>query len=535
MSTCAFEKSVSKMSALTNVALSATPAAVGVALRQLHHVGVVFDALRAEPALGGGDHRAAVAGAEVHEVVLRRHLRHVEHLLDQRLRRGHPHHVLARLSDGRFERLAPGRAQGRAARTARREHGNASDTGHEHHGRLQMKWNRSRFEANTMPCPAPFHHIFLARAAVGSPQTAEVVRLPLDSRPVLQFRYDAVHGCGLVTSEDVKARELWHVRPGKPSDAPLVGLALSGGGIRSASFGLGVLQALQQLRLFSASRLRVHGLGRRLHRRLAAGRHRQPAGRAAIELNGEEPREIRFLRALQQLPDAEAGTLQRRHLGGGRQQPSQPDPELHHPQPVAAGAALPAVAGGRHLLGAGGRHVAGDRRCSSRRRRALRAGRRRQHRRTWRGRCARTAWTQGRGRVCRRSARSTRLVVVPGLLAIWLVSTRHVGMGRASPAFTAGVSAQVAGYAGSSTRALGARALLRRLRVAPAQARAPTWATAARWTARGARRERRLWRAARGHVPAWGWPRTPGAHASPAARSCGCVGAAGVSDRRRCA
>ena len=30
-----------------------------------------------------------------------------------------------------------------------------------------------------------------------------------------------------VTSEDVKARELWHVRPDPSSDAPLVGLSLS--------------------------------------------------------------------------------------------------------------------------------------------------------------------------------------------------------------------------------------------------------------------------------------------------------------------
>ena len=37
---------------------------------------------------------------------------------------------------------------------------------------------------------------------------------------------------------------------GTSSDAPLVGLALSGGGIRSACFGLGVLQALHKLKLF---------------------------------------------------------------------------------------------------------------------------------------------------------------------------------------------------------------------------------------------------------------------------------------------
>ena len=45
--TCAFEKSVSNRSALTNVALLAHARGRGVALGELHHVGVVFDALRA--------------------------------------------------------------------------------------------------------------------------------------------------------------------------------------------------------------------------------------------------------------------------------------------------------------------------------------------------------------------------------------------------------------------------------------------------------------------------------------------------------
>ena len=58
-----------------------------------------------------------------------------------------------------------------------------------------------------------------------------------------------------------------------------------------------MLQALQQAEALSAPRLRVHGVGGRLYRRLAAGRHRQrPAARASSS-QGEEPREIRFLRA----------------------------------------------------------------------------------------------------------------------------------------------------------------------------------------------------------------------------------------------
>jgi len=101
---------------------------------------------------------------------------------------------------------------------------------------------------------------------------------------------------GLITSEDVKAQELRHVRADKPPDAPLVGLALSGGGIRSACFGLGVLQALQKLKLFQhldyVSTVSGGGyIGGWLQAAIANGRPR------AIELEGEEPREIRFLRA----------------------------------------------------------------------------------------------------------------------------------------------------------------------------------------------------------------------------------------------
>src|SRR5262245_14232271 len=48
------------------------------------------------------------------------------------------------------------------------------------------------------------------------------------------------------TAAQVAERELrWHL--GKTADDPLVGLAFSGGGIRSATFGLGVLQALHAL------------------------------------------------------------------------------------------------------------------------------------------------------------------------------------------------------------------------------------------------------------------------------------------------
>ena len=58
---------------------------------------------RGHAALGGSDDRAAVAGAEVHQEVARHDLGHVEHAVDQRLRRRHPDHVLAGLADARLE------------------------------------------------------------------------------------------------------------------------------------------------------------------------------------------------------------------------------------------------------------------------------------------------------------------------------------------------------------------------------------------------------------------------------------------------
>jgi hypothetical protein len=75
------------------------------ALCQFDHVRVVFNAQGTGAALRGGDDRAAVARTEVDEEVLRRELRHVEHLVDEGLRRRHPHDVLPGLSDLRLERL----------------------------------------------------------------------------------------------------------------------------------------------------------------------------------------------------------------------------------------------------------------------------------------------------------------------------------------------------------------------------------------------------------------------------------------------
>ena len=96
------------------------PLFFGIALGQLDHIRVVFDAVGARAPFRSGDHRAPIAGTQVIQRVLRRELHHVEHFVHQRLRGGHPHHVLAGLPDfGReltrsrrffFCRLRPRRA-----------------------------------------------------------------------------------------------------------------------------------------------------------------------------------------------------------------------------------------------------------------------------------------------------------------------------------------------------------------------------------------------------------------------------------------
>jgi hypothetical protein len=90
----------------------------GVALGECDHARVVLDAHGARAAFCGGDDGAAVAGAEVDDVVLGRHLGHVEHLVDEGLRRGHPDDVFPFLADlrlvgGRRGFLRLGKREGR--------------------------------------------------------------------------------------------------------------------------------------------------------------------------------------------------------------------------------------------------------------------------------------------------------------------------------------------------------------------------------------------------------------------------------------
>ncbi|MGE3177372.1 MAG: patatin-like phospholipase family protein, partial [Vicinamibacterales bacterium] len=94
----------------------------------------------------------------------------------------------------------------------------------------------------------------------------------------------------------VKAAELErHI--GKTADEPIVGLAFSGGGIRSATFGLGVLQALHSLGVFRhvdyVSTVSGGGyIGCWLQGAIARARMH-----GALSTGGNEPRDVRFLRA----------------------------------------------------------------------------------------------------------------------------------------------------------------------------------------------------------------------------------------------
>ena len=95
----ALEKSLSNRSSLAKVARSLTPGGSGVALGELDHFRIVFDAVGAGAALGGHDDRAAVARTEIDQVIARRDVAQVEHLFDQLIGCRHPHHIFPRLTD----------------------------------------------------------------------------------------------------------------------------------------------------------------------------------------------------------------------------------------------------------------------------------------------------------------------------------------------------------------------------------------------------------------------------------------------------
>ena len=100
--TVAFEMSASYMSPCTKAALSATPFSRAACCRDLDQLRVELHAKGARAAVRGGDDVAAVAGPQVDDVVVLRHLRQIEHRLDELRRRRHPDHVLAGLADARL-------------------------------------------------------------------------------------------------------------------------------------------------------------------------------------------------------------------------------------------------------------------------------------------------------------------------------------------------------------------------------------------------------------------------------------------------
>lgn len=117
---------------------------------------------------------------------------------------------------------------------------------------------------------------------------------------------DAVESA--TTADDVRAVEVnRHINPARGREGPdtdtLVGLALSGGGIRSATFGLGVLQALRSLDVFRhldyVSSVSGGGYVNGWLQAVAARKSLDQAlpGDSATHVDRQEPRTIRFLRA----------------------------------------------------------------------------------------------------------------------------------------------------------------------------------------------------------------------------------------------
>jgi len=128
VSTVACEKSVSNRSAFFELGAVLDAGTASVSHRQLDHGRVVLDAGRPGAALSGGDHGPTVARAEIDDVVGARDLSHVEHLVDERVRRRHPDNVLARLSDLGLE-VHSGLSCGRSEGDERRKRGQPHPTG----------------------------------------------------------------------------------------------------------------------------------------------------------------------------------------------------------------------------------------------------------------------------------------------------------------------------------------------------------------------------------------------------------------------
>ena len=115
------------------------------------------------------------------------------------------------------------------------------------------------------------------------------------------------------------AEEMIEVAQRRPKGAPvehdLVGLAFSGGGIRSATFGLGVLETLKRLGALKRSTIcPLFPVAATSARWLSAGCKRQPG--LARAGRGLEPQvdSIQYLRRYSNYLSPRRRLLQRRHL-----------------------------------------------------------------------------------------------------------------------------------------------------------------------------------------------------------------------------
>lgn len=78
-----------------------------------------------------------------------------------------------------------------------------------------------------------------------SKRLASVKNIPVDFKDVLKIEHKVIRKQRTIRSESLKSNEAL-----EKQDNPQLGLALSGGGIRSASFAMGVIQSLQRSCLF---------------------------------------------------------------------------------------------------------------------------------------------------------------------------------------------------------------------------------------------------------------------------------------------
>ncbi len=135
-------------------------------------------------------------------------------------------------------------------------------------------------------------------------------------------------------AEDAALRQLYDVAHAAPEG--LAALCFSGGGIRSATFNLGILQALAGLGLLDKFHyLSTVSGGGYIGSWLSGWIHREGHDKVLADLAGTKPTPTRPRAGadpppapVQQLPEPAARLLLRRHLDPGRHRAAQPAPQL---------------------------------------------------------------------------------------------------------------------------------------------------------------------------------------------------------------